>query len=97
MANFIKDVLSKLFDAKDLINWFETRELMTLKTSSEIDKHYEFSFPGLWCAESEAGFAFTDVDVAETGIAGSEYLLVNRDELIDVLKFMKEEVHEGTW
>ncbi|MBQ1370929.1 MAG: hypothetical protein IIY38_07350 [Clostridia bacterium] len=63
---------------------------MTLKTSSEIDKHYEFSFPGLWCAESEAGFAFTDVDVAETGIAGSEYLLVNRDELIDVLKFMKE-------
>ena len=90
VANFIKDVLSKLFDAKDLINWFETRELMTLKTSSEIDKHYEFSFPGLWCAESEAGFAFTDVDVAETGIAGSEYLLVNRDELIDVLKFMKE-------
>ncbi|MBQ8082833.1 MAG: hypothetical protein IJ241_01480 [Clostridia bacterium] len=52
--------------------------------------NYEFTFPGLWCAESEAGFAFTDVDVAETGITGSEYLLVNRDELIDVLKFMKE-------
>ena len=90
VANFIKTVLSELFDAEDLIKWFETRELMTLKPSSEIDKHYEFSFPGLWCAESEAGFAFTDIDVAETGIAGSEYLLVNRDELIDVLKFMKE-------
>ena len=90
IATFIKTTLSDLFDAKDLINWFETRSLKTLKTSSEIDKHYEFTFPGLWCAESEAGFAFTDVDVAETGITGSEYLLVNRDELIDVLKFMKE-------
>ena len=58
--------------------------------TAELSSDYTIGFPGLWCVELEAGFAFTDVDVAETGIAGSEYLLVNRDELIDVLKFMKE-------
>lgn len=88
VVNFIADILK----AQDLLEWFRgwNTDTFHLPAKDELDLTYKFVFPGLWCAESDAGFAFTDVDVAETGIAGSEYLLVNRDELIDVLKFMKE-------
>lgn len=86
LANFIGDItkMGPIYD------WFKQWTAPTFSTSDEISKDYRFGFPGLWCAESEAGFAFTDVDVAETGITGSEYLLVNRDELVDVLKFMMD-------
>ena len=86
----VDDVEEDVSTIKALFKWLKSWKAPELKPSSELDLNYEFTFPGLWCAESEAGFAFTDVDVAETGITGSEYLLVNRDELIDVLKFMKE-------
>lgn len=86
----ITDFIGTVTNTKDLIEWLKNWNTPVWKTSDQLDLTYKFVFPGLWCAESDAGFAFTDVDVAETGIAGSEYLLVNRDELIDVLKFMKE-------
>lgn len=90
IASLIKKVLSGLFDAEELINWFETRTFMPLKQSDEIDKHYEFTFPGIWCAEYDAGFSFRNVDVGENPIEGSKFLLINRQELLDVLKFMKD-------
>ena len=86
----ITDFIGTVTNTKDLIEWLKNWNTPVWKTSDQLDLTYKFVFPGLWCAESDAGFAFTDVDVAETGITGSEYLLVNRDELIDVLKFMKE-------
>ncbi len=86
----ITSVLGSITNTQELLDWLNDWNMPTLQTSDELDLSYKFVFPGLWCAESDAGFEFTDVDVAETGIQGSEYLLVNRDELIDVLKFMKE-------
>lgn len=90
LGQFVGGLIDETTTLGKLINWLRTWNVQSWKTSDQLDLSYKFVFPGLWCAESEAGFAFTDVDVAETGIAGSEYLLVNRDELIDVLKFMKE-------
>lgn len=90
LAGAIAGLINEDSTLGKLIDWLKTWNTPTMKTTDQLDLSYKFVFPGLWCAESEAGFAFTDVDVAETGITGSEYLLVNRDELIDVLKFMKE-------
>lgn len=90
LAGAIAGLIDEDSTLAKLIDWLKTWNTPEWKTTDQLDLSYKFVFPGLWCAESEAGFAFTDVDVAETGIAGSEYLLVNRDELIDVLKFMKE-------
>lgn len=90
LGQIVGAVIDEASTLGKLINWLKTWNVEPWKTSDQLDLSYKFVFPGLWCAESDAGFAFTDVDVAETGIAGSEYLLVNRDELIDVLKFMKE-------
>ena len=53
-----------------------------------IDLAFYFVFPGYWASKAEIGFDFTNVDVAEQGIAGSEFVMINRDELIDVLKVM---------
>lgn len=73
-----------------LLRWLSEWNSPNLSKTSDLDLSYKFLFPGLWCAESDAGFSFTDVDVAETGISGSEYLLVNRDEVVNVLKFMTD-------
>ena len=92
VVSFITGALADLFDARDLMNWFneKAQTLPSVKTSDEIDKDYEISFPGLWCAEADAGFTFKNVDIAEAGITGSEFLMVNREEVVDVLKFMTE-------
>lgn len=63
-----------------------------------LDFSFKFAFPGLWTTTSKAGFEFTNVDYMETGIAGNQFLLINRQELIDVLKLMKDigkEAFEG--
>ena len=88
IADLVKSLLDKLLDAGELIEWFNELTIPTLKTSDAISKTYEFTFPGLWCAETDAGFVFKNVDVAETGLKDSEFLLVNRDEAVDVLKLM---------
>lgn len=56
--------------------------------ANPIDLAFYFVFPGYWASKAEIGFDFTNVDVAEQGIAGSEFVMINRDELIDVLKVM---------
>ena len=84
----ITDLFGTVTNTQDLINWLKDWNTPNWKTSDELDLTYKFVFPGLWCAESDAGFAFTNVDVAEAGIAGDTFLLVNRQETIDVLKLM---------
>jgi hypothetical protein len=86
LANFIGDItkMGPIYD------WFKQWTAPTFSTSDEISKDYRFGFPGLWCAELDAGFTFRNVDVKEQGIEGSDFLLINRQELIDVLKFMKD-------
>ncbi len=84
----ITDLFGTITNTQDLINWLKDWNTPNWKTSDELDLTYKFVFPGLWCAESDAGFAFTNVDVAEAGIAGDTFLLVNRQETIDVLKLM---------
>ncbi len=90
IGDVIGGILGENSTLTKLINWLATWNTPQWKTSDQLDLSYKFVFPGLWCAESDAGFSFKDVDVGETGIEGSEYLLVNRDELIDVLKLMKD-------
>lgn len=83
----IVEFLAQIANAQDLLEWFKDWNIEKFQLPA-LDLNYEFTFPGLWCAESDAGFAFTNVDVAETGIAGDTFLLVNRQETIDVLKLM---------
>ena len=90
LVSWAANLIGDLTQMRPIYDWFTAWTAPQLSTSDQISKEYRFGFPGLWCAEYDAGFTFTDVDVMETGIEGSEYLLVNRDELIDVLKFMKE-------
>lgn len=56
--------------------------------TAELSSSYKLTFPGLWTKEVDAGFTFKNVDVAETGLNGSDFLLVNRDETVEMLKLM---------
>lgn len=53
-----------------------------------IDLGFYFVFPGYWTSKVDIGFDFTNVDVSDQGIAGSEFVMINRDELVDILKVM---------
>ena len=90
IVSWVADWMTDLTNTGPIYKWFTEWTAPQLSTSDEISKDYRFGFPGLWCAEADAGFTFKDVDVAEAGITGSEFLMVNRDELLDVLKFMVE-------
>lgn len=46
------------------------------------------NFPGLWLAEKQPGFHFTNVNLADDPLAASEFILVNRDDLKKILDFM---------
>lgn len=50
---------------------------------------YEISFPGYWITKKPIGFKFSNQDVVGTGINGNEFTLVNRDQVLDILSFMK--------
>ena len=90
LVDSLTGFLGDLTQTKPIYEWFKQWTAPELSTSDEISKEYRFGFPGLWCAEYDAGFTFTNVDVSEASITGSEYLLVNRQEVLDVLKFMME-------
>lgn len=90
VTDWAAGLLTDLTDTKPIYEWFKNWTAPEFSTSDQISKAYRFGFPGLWCAEYDAGFTFKSVDAVEAGIAGAEYLLVNRQELLDVLKFMKE-------
>ncbi len=83
-------LISDIAKIGPIYDWFKEWTAPTFSTYDEISKDYRFGFPGLWCAELDAGFTFRNVDVKEQGIEGSDFLLINRQELIDVLKFMKD-------
>lgn len=79
----------KTFPEYELImNW----PLPTMKAN--FDTSYELTFPGLWCAESDAGFSFRNSDVAGTPISVADpdnaaaFAMINRDEVVDILDFM---------
>lgn len=88
IAEAIKAALTAAFDAQELLEWFDNWDPFVLKTSDQLGTKYEFTFPGIWCAEADAGFTFKNADVAENSLRDSEFLLINREEAIDVLKLM---------
>ena len=96
----VQDIIGKGLKIENTMKWFEewTQRGYSLPNYDESWGEYHFFFKGLWCAEVDAGFTFKNVDVSEQGIEGSEFLLINRQELIDVLKLMKDlgkEAFEG--
>lgn len=60
------------------------------KVTGKLDTSFKFTFPGLWCAESNAGFTFQNTDVADAALMNSAFLMFDRDEIVEILKFMKE-------
>lgn len=60
------------------------------KVTGKLDTSFKFTFPGLWCAESNAGFTFQNTDVADAALMNSTFLMFDRDEIVEILKFMKE-------
>ncbi len=52
----------------------------------EIDTSFSFIFPGLWCAESDAGFTFKNTDIVDNALTASSFMMVDREELVNVLK-----------
>ena len=98
--DWAKDFIEKGLKIENTMKWFNewTQRGFSLPNYDESWGEYHFFFKGLWCAEVDAGFTFKNVDVSEQGIEGSEFLLINRQELIDVLKLMKDlgkEAFEG--
>lgn len=90
LTSGVAEIFSKITKTEALLQWFRDWNAPTYSKLADLNLSYRFLFPGLWCAEYDAGFSFSDVDVAEAGIAGSEFLMVNRQEVLDVLKFMKD-------
>ena len=100
LVQWAADLIASGLEIENTMKWFNewTQRGFTLPSYDEKWGEYHFFFKGLWCAEVDAGFTFKNVDVAEQGIDGSEFLLINRQELIDVLKLMKDlgkEAFEG--
>lgn len=60
------------------------------KITGSLDTSFKFTFPGLWCAESNAGFTFQNTDIADAALMNSTFLMFDRDEIVEILKFMKE-------
>ena len=90
LGQLAEDIFTSITNTEELVQYLKDWQLDKLPGLDEINLRYAYLFPGLWCAEYDAGFTFRNVDVQEEGIVGSEFMLVNRQELIDVLKFMKD-------
>lgn len=90
----VTQALADLTGQRDVLDFFSDWNLDVLKLPETSKLTYSFKFPGLWCAEYDAGFAFQNVDVAEQPIGstaetpGASFLLVNRDEVVNILDFM---------
>lgn len=84
--------LSKLVDTSSLVDVSAlTNTAKTLvKTSEPFRFEVYLQFPGLWAADKDAGFEFHNTDFAGNGIQGSDFVLVNRDEVCKALNFMVE-------
>ena len=54
------------------------------------DTSFAYIFPGLWCDESEAGFTFQNTDIKDVALTNSDFLMFNRDEVVNILKFLKD-------
>ena len=51
---------------------------------------FELDFSGYWITKKPIGFQFSNKDVVGAGINGNEFTLVNRDQVLDILTFMKD-------
>lgn len=90
IAGTFTDLLTQLKDKAIKLGATE-ENLKTINEAlaiTELDPSFKFVFPGLWTMESNAGFEFTNVDVVDTGLSGAEFLMFNRDEIVDILQFM---------
>lgn len=70
--------------SKKIINGF----LDTINKAISDKSKVNFIFPGLWCAESKAGFEFMNTDLVDNPLMKSDFLMVDRDEVVNVLKFV---------
>ena len=52
--------------------------------------NYELSFPGFWITKKSIGFRFSNTDVVGNRINDSEFTMINRDQVLDILSFMKD-------
>ena len=90
IGNKFEDFLTKITNTQELVQYLKDWQFDKFPGLDELDLCYAYLFPGLWCAEYDAGFSFRNVDVSEVPIEGSTFMLINRQELLDVLKFMKD-------
>lgn len=51
---------------------------------------FGMDFSGYWITKKPIGFQFSNKDVVGAGINGNEFTLVNRDQVLDILTFMKD-------
>lgn len=62
--------------------------LKTINKAISDKTKVSFIFPGLWCAESNAGFEFMNTDLVDNALMKSDFLMVDRDEVVNILKFV---------
>lgn len=70
--------------AKPIVDSF----LITINKAISDKTKVNFIFPGLWCAESNAGFEFMNTDLVDNALMKSDFLMVDRDEVVNILKFV---------
>lgn len=51
---------------------------------------FDLQFPGFWIRKLDIGFEFSNTDVTGVGINGSEFAMVNREQVETILAFMKD-------
>ena len=51
---------------------------------------FDLRFPGFWIQKLDIGFEFSNTDVTGVGINGSDFAMVNREQVETILAFMKD-------
>ncbi|MBQ8063514.1 MAG: hypothetical protein IJ230_06210 [Clostridia bacterium] len=84
--------LSDLIDTSAIIDLSALTDTAKnlLNTTDPFTFEVYLQFPGLWAADKDAGFRFRNSDLAGNGIEGSKFVLINRDEVGKVLKFIAD-------
>ncbi len=76
---------NKLVSENELIK--KALEILKIEVE-EIDTSFSFIFPGLWTAETNAGFTFKNTDIVDNALMASSFMMVDREELVNVLQFI---------
>ena len=70
------------------LNGYMTENQGSLFRPKYVDVDHSLTFTGFWLRKETRGFTFRTTDVAEDAVAGSEFVLINRDEIDAILQIL---------